>query len=101
VSAPPADAETFLALTDSVSALEPEVSLLEAGLLAALGLGLAADSRSFARIFGVAHALVLRAMVAASGESGLLAVTAREPRTQRVHYRASEAGLALLGRAGR
>lgn len=52
-SEPAADAETFLAATDTIAALRPELSLLEAGILAGLHLGLAADSRSFARIFGV------------------------------------------------
>ncbi|MDH2328088.1 hypothetical protein QCN27_14550 [Cereibacter sp. SYSU M97828] len=42
------------------------LSPLAAGILSALDLGIAKDARSFARIFGVAHALVIR-------ESGILA----------------------------
>lgn len=90
-----ADAETFLAATDTIAALRPELSLLEAGILAGLHLGLAADSRSFARIFGVEHALVLRAVEGLSGES-LLTVTARDGRTQRTRYAASATGSAML-----
>ncbi len=95
MSEPAADAETFLAATDTIAALRPELSLLEAGILAGLHLGLAADSRSFARIFGVEHALVLRAVEGLSGQS-LLTVIAREGRTQRTRYAASETGSAML-----
>ena len=95
MSEPAADAETFLAATDTIAALRPELSLLEAGILAGLHLGLAADSRSFARIFGVEHALVLRALEGLSGES-LLTVTARDGRTQRTRYAASATGSAML-----
>ena len=95
VSEPAADAETFLAATDTIAALRPELSLLEAGILAGLHLGLAADSRSFARIFGVEHALVLRAVETLSGEA-LLTVTARDGRTQRTRYEASASGSAML-----
>ena len=94
-SEPAADAETFLAETDTIAALRPDLSLLEAGLLAGLHLGLAADSRSFARIFGVEHALVLRAVEGLTGAT-LLTVTARDGRTQRTRYAASAAGSAML-----
>ena len=95
MSEPPADAETFLATTDTVAALRPELSLLEAGILAGLHLGLAGDSRSFARVFGVEHALVLRAVESLVAET-LVAVTARDSRTQRTRYAASEAGRDVL-----
>ncbi|MGU3362443.1 hypothetical protein ACLBWX_19130 [Methylobacterium sp. M6A4_1b] len=96
MSEPPADAETFLAVTDSVAALQPGLSTLEAGILAALHLELARDSRSFARVFGIEHALVLRAVETLAGEAGLLAPQARNPRTQRTRYVASSAGIAVL-----
>ncbi len=95
MSEPPADADTFLAATDTIAALRPELSLLESGILAGLHLGLAADSRSFARIFGVEHALVLRAVEGLTGAT-LLTVTARDGRTQRTRYAASAAGSAML-----
>jgi len=96
VSEPPADAETFMAVTESVAALQPGISTLEAGILAALHLGLAADSRSFARVFGVEHALVLRAVETLVGEVALLTVTERAPRTQRTRYAVTPAGRAVL-----
>lgn len=96
MSEPPADAQTFLAATDTIAELRPDLSMLEAGLLAGLQLGLASDSRSFARVFGVEHALVLRALDALSGTAGLVTLTARDARTQRTRYAASEAGTALL-----
>ena len=92
---PPADAETFLAATDTIAAMRPTLSLLEAGILAGLHLGLAGDSRHFARVFGLEHALVLRAVEALT-ESDLLAVTARDPRTQRTRYAATPTGGDIL-----
>lgn len=96
MSEPPADAETFLAVTDSLVALQPGLSLLEAGILAAIHLDLAADSRSFSRIFGVEHALVLRGVETLAAEAGLIAVTARDKRTQRTRYEASATGRTVL-----
>jgi phage regulator Rha-like protein len=96
MSEPPADAETFLAVTDSVAALQPALSPLEAGILAALHLDLAQDSRRFARVFGIEHALVLRAVETLASDAGLLALTGRNARTQRTGYAASAAGSAVL-----
>ena len=95
MSEPPADAATFLATTDTIAALRPELSLLEAGILAGLHLGLAGDSRRFARVFGIEHALVLRAVEGLAGEA-LLGVTARDGRTQRTRYAPSPAGRGVL-----
>ena len=96
MSEPPADAQTFLAATDTIAELRPDLSLLEAGLLAGLHLKLAADSRSFSRVFGVEHALVLRALEALSDTATLVTLTGRDMRTQRTRYVANEAGAALL-----
>jgi hypothetical protein len=89
-------AETFLAATDSVAALQPGLSTLEAGVLAALHLDLAHDSRSFARVFGIEHALVLRAVETLASEAGLLTLRERNARTQRTRYGVSPAGDAVL-----
>ena len=56
------DEAAFVAALDRVSAARPDLDPLAAGLLAALDLGLPGDSRTFARTFGVEHALVLRAL---------------------------------------
>lgn len=95
MSEPPADADTFLAATDTIAAMRADLSLLEAGILAGLHLDLAADSRSFARVFGVEHALVLRALETLIG-NGLVAATARDARTQRTRYEASAEGRIVL-----
>ncbi|KAA0124235.1 hypothetical protein CIW48_07855 [Methylobacterium sp. P1-11] len=79
------DEAAFVAALDRVSAARSDLDPLAAGLLAALDLGLPGDSRAFARTFGVAHALVLRAL-AGLEEAGLVAVTARDGRTQRTRY---------------
>ncbi|MGH1591255.1 hypothetical protein ACRBEV_26435 [Methylobacterium phyllosphaerae] len=81
------DEAAFVAALDRITAVDPALDPLAAGLLAALELGLPGDSRAFARTFGVEHALVLRA-VAGLEEAGRLAVTARDPRTQRTRYAA-------------
>lgn len=96
MSEPPADAETFLAAADTIAALRFDLSQLEAGLLAGLSLGLAADTRSFARVFGIEHALVLRALEILV-DLGLMTVTSRNARTQRAHYEATAEGSSLLG----
>ncbi|KQP96254.1 MULTISPECIES: hypothetical protein [unclassified Methylobacterium] len=96
MSEPPADAETFLAATDSVAALQPGLTTLEAGILAGLHLRLADDSRSFARVFGIEHALVLRAVETLASDAGLLTLTERNARTQRTRYALNAAGDAVL-----
>ncbi|MHB2206786.1 hypothetical protein [Methylobacterium sp. CM6257] len=82
------DEAAFVAALDRTTAAHPGLYPLEAGLLAALDLGLPGDSRAFARTFAVEHALVLRAL-AGLEEAGHVAVTARDPRTQRTRYSAS------------
>ncbi len=81
------DEAAFLAALDQVAGRHPGLDTLEAGLLAALALGLPGDSRAFARTFGIAHAHVLRAL-AGLEETGHVVVTAREGRTQRTRYAA-------------
>lgn len=78
----------FAAALDRVAAAHPGLPSLEAGLLAALALGLPGDSRAFARTFAVEHALVLRALSTLE-DAGLIAITTRDGRTQRTRYEAS------------
>lgn len=92
------DEAGFLAAVDAVSRASPSLSPLHAGLMVAIGAGVAADSRSFARIFGVAHALALRAAAELSGE--FLEIEARDARTQRLRLNLTPAGRMLLGLAG-
>jgi hypothetical protein len=87
VSGSPEEA-AFVAALDRVAVAHPALPPLEAGLLAALDLGLPGDSRAFARTFAVEHALVLRAL-AELEEGGHIAVTARDSRTQRTRFAAA------------
>jgi len=89
VSESPEEA-AFVAALDRIAAAHPALPPLEAGLLAALDVGLPGDSRAFARTFGVEHALVLRAL-AGLEEAGRIAVTARDARTQRTRFAAAGA----------
>ncbi|MCI4660788.1 MAG: hypothetical protein MRY63_03055 [Neomegalonema sp.] len=66
-------------------------------ILAAAALGLALDTRSFARGFEVAHALVIRECNSLSCELGLLALEEQGPqRSQRIFYRLTEKARGLL-----
>lgn len=85
------DAQAFVALTDRlVAAAGGALSPLAAGILAALDLGLAADSRTFARLFGIEHALVLREVTTLAEEPALVGIARRDARTQRVWLVAGE-----------
>lgn len=74
------------------SALTP----LCAGILVALDLGLARDSRTFARRFDIAHALVLRECTMLTEDLGLITIIRRDERTQRLFPELTEKGRALL-----
>ena len=70
-------------------------------MLAACALEIARDTRSFARIFDVAHAFAFRDCVSLDEELGLLTVTERADRSQRLFYALTPTGEALLaGDAG-
>ena len=64
----------------------PELTPVQAGILVAADQKIARDSRTFARIFGMAHAIVLRELNALLQSSNLLTVTKRDARTLRTHY---------------
>lgn len=87
----------YLALVAAIRQASPEpLSPLAAGILAAGHLGIAGDSRSFARIFGIAHALVLRALTELSGQHGLVDIIARDQRTQRQTFALSDRSAAYF-----
>lgn len=91
----------FLARVEAITERAPELSALDAAVLASLEAEIAADSRSFANVFGVAHALVLRAVSELADGFGLITVTARDDRTQRSRLSLTEAGRVLLGGGNR
>lgn len=101
-AAPDAEAlseERFLALVGDVVRAEPGLAPLAAAVIVALHLGVAADSRDFARNLGVAHALALRE-VTALAERDLIAIGRRNARTQRTAYALTATGRQVLARAG-
>lgn len=88
--------ESYLALVAAVQEAAPQpLSALAAGLLAALHLGIAGDSRTFARRFDIAHALVLRA-VSELAACHLIETGPHDARTQRTPYILSRTGRDLL-----
>lgn len=52
--------ERLLDLVGRLCAADPALSAVGAAILVALHLGIASDSRTFSRLFGIEHALVLR-----------------------------------------
>lgn len=86
----------FLAFVDRIEKGNDRISRLGAGIIAALQLGIANDSRSFARLLGVAHALVLREVSILGQDEKFIIIERRDTRTQRVHYSLSPSGRKLL-----
>ncbi len=85
----------LLTRIERLQAREPRLTPVGAGVLLAVRDGAASDSRSFARDFGLAHALVIREVVALEAELGLIGITRTDPRTQRLFYTLTGAGAAL------
>lgn len=86
----------FMALVDALALQSGKISRLSAAILAAAALEIASDSRSFARILGVAHALVLREIAALSADGGYIRIRQRDERTQRTKYDLTAAGVRLI-----
>lgn len=84
------EAEQFLARVGRL-AERHGLSPLAAGILIASHCGAAQDSRTFARVFGVAHALVLREIEMLDTERHLLTVTS-ENHLMRRSYALTELG---------
>jgi hypothetical protein len=76
----------FLACVARLQAEAPHLTAIQAGLLAAIHLGIARDSRTFARKLGLAHALVLRELNAVAEPGGLLRIEQRDARTMRTTF---------------
>ncbi|WP_114963370.1 hypothetical protein [Tritonibacter mobilis] len=90
----------MMALIEALVADHPDtLSPLGASLMTAAHLGIAHDSRSFARKFGLAHALVLRECTLLAHEHDLLTVESRGDKSQRLFYQLSDTGLATVERA--
>jgi hypothetical protein len=90
---PQVSEEQFLAAVEDACLADPSLTPLGAGLLSALHLDVCHDSRTFSRLLGIAHALVLREISDLADDRGLLEVVSRNERTQR-----TELTLTGLGR---
>jgi hypothetical protein len=88
--------DRFMSRVDAILQDERlEISPLGAGILVAIDMGIA-DTRGFARVFGVEHALVLREVANLSGPGGLVTVTERHPKTLRTALALSARGAELV-----
>ncbi|GLK85622.1 hypothetical protein [Ancylobacter defluvii] len=88
--------DPFMHEVTALVADQPELSPLDAGVLVALVHGVASDTRSFARLFGIAHALVLRAASELEDRFGLVATEHLLAKTQRRRLVLTEVGHLLL-----
>ncbi|MGO7536801.1 hypothetical protein [Rhizobium leguminosarum] len=80
------DVDRFLALVAAAQGRDTRLTSIQAGLLVAADLGIARDSRAFARMLGIAHSLVLRELNVLAEREGVLQIVKRDPRTMRVQY---------------
>lgn len=78
--------ERFLALVEHVRGEAADLTAIQAGLLVAARFGIAHDSRTFARLLDLAHALVLREVNALAEQGDLLRIDKRDGRTMRTHF---------------
>lgn len=90
------DYAEYMAFVDALMATSNSLSRLGAGVVAALALDIADDSRTFARLFSIAHALVLREVAVLGQEGGYILINRRDARTQRIRYELSAAGRRLV-----
>jgi hypothetical protein len=90
--------EAFLAGVAELCATDPTVSQIGAATLLALHLDICSDSRTFSRLFGIEHALVLRG-VTELADGVFVTVADRNARTQRTTIALTEGGRSLLSRA--
>ncbi|MDO9418181.1 hypothetical protein [Pararhizobium sp.] len=72
--------ETYLALVETIiRASDQTLNGLSAGVLAALHMDIASDSRTFAKLYGIEHALVLREITVLESR-GLIVALRRDGR---------------------
>ena len=89
--------ESLIDLTQRLIQLAPDrLSLIGAGIMVAAELGLARDSRTFARNMELAHSLVIRECVTLADELGLIKIESCDFRTQRQFYNLTDLGQAMV-----
>lgn len=92
--------EAFLGIVAAIQGADLSLSPLAAAILAAPRVGFAKDTRTFARILGIEHALVLREVNAlAADEVQHLRILARNARTQRTEFELTDRAAVLVMRA--
>lgn len=91
--------DDFLAMVSTVVAADGRLEPTAAAVLVALHHGIAKDSRTFARVLGIPHAIVLRDVTGLASDLGLVRVVSRSAKTQRTAYELTAAGEALAGQA--
>jgi len=90
------DSQLFMSRVDALlEGNAAPISPLGAGILVAIDMGIA-DSRSFSRLLGVEHALVLREIADLSGPDGLITITGRHAKSLRTSLALSDRGTLLL-----
>jgi hypothetical protein len=90
--------ENFLTFAEAVRTRDTTLSPLAAGIVVAISKGIANDSRTFARLFGIAHALVLREINLLCGPEAPIEIIRRDARTQRTHLKLTVKGDRLTAR---
>lgn len=80
------EAERFLALVATAQEGDPALSPIQAAIMVAADLGIARDSRTFARVLGIEHALALRELNALAERGDVIAIVKRDARTLRTFY---------------
>jgi hypothetical protein len=92
VTGDPPDPDRFMARTAWLQQEDPRLSGVQAGMIVAFDLGIAKDSRSFSRLLGIEHSIVLRELTDIPGD--WLQVTSKDDRTLRTFYRRPDDGTA-------
>ncbi len=90
------DEARFLDLVAEMQAKDAGLTSVQAALLVAAEQAIARDSRTFSRIFGMAHALVLRELTTLIETRDLLHVTRRDERTMRLYYELAGGARAVI-----
>jgi len=79
------EAERFLALVAAAQEKDPALTSIQAAIIVAVELDIAKDSRNFAKVLGIEHALALRELNALA-DRDMVIVQKRDPRTLRTFY---------------
>tara|TARA_R110000824_G_scaffold398415_1_gene602456 strand:+ start:316 stop:597 length:282 start_codon:yes stop_codon:yes gene_type:complete len=82
--------EQFMDLVSRLITAQPELTPIQAGIIVAAQQNIAHDSRTFARLLGLAHALVLRELNALLQSNDVVELVKRDDRTLRTYYEPSE-----------